>query len=330
MTLHCKVDHQTATLGKNGEDLPAQAEHFQGEYWFSADALRATITHREVVTDMFWKGSICRAVIRKNLRAGPGVAATVSSQASRHFSRCDPFDLGLLAINRPGSSQVVYLEDLVKIAADARHAGTVQEDGRMLEHLRIKLDATKDAGAESPAWDLDLYLDPATGYLIRRAVYRARGAGMDGYERHIAVTSFADGGNGLFFPQACAGYSQVNGSKDFRHATKVTDLQLNPQIDARRFQLTFPHNVLVTDAVKSATYHVDSAGNPITTPVSFRAGPPPPQNLPENISAYHTETSDVRRPGYTVAVLAVVTLVMIAAYVLVIRKIVLTRLDTEG
>lgn len=259
------------------------------QYWFSPERMRAKISEHNEDTDYLWENSVRQSVTRQGI-GGQEVSAGKHRYSHRHVMRCDPYFRGLLVFQVPNTIDCAPFEELVERAAKVTKVERKQVGGRELIVVQLFFDKGSKAYEEKA--NIYIYFDPNVNYLARKIAYT--------YPTHYweeEVLEFKEHKPGLYFPERCAGSSQILPSKTVGYEcnTRFTDIQINQPLPKDIFHFKYPQGVFLFDAIQGMQYQVDTEGNPISQPTPYGHEPPPP-GKDGDAQVFGTETHEEPRP----------------------------------
>lgn len=255
-TVACKVQLDI----RRPEDDPKKLFQFcKGDYFSSPDTIRARGVEETGSFDFIWNNSVRKMITT----IGDHSQANRMKIGSRFFHRCDPWFLGLLAVNLPGTIDRLPLGELLLKAEAPPKADFKKIDKKLFYVISIrfgKLAGLKN-GAETT---LEIHLDPSNNYLVRKANV----AFVNGSRREEEVIQFKEYQPGHYFPEKVV-------SKSINQAGKVTatiesvfsNIQINQPLPEDSFQFQFPPGILMNDHLTNSKYQADEEGNPLSDPI---------------------------------------------------------------
>lgn len=268
-TLTCSVSYDFQQFE------PPQSQPGSGRYWYSRDAIRLTAEDeylgQKESTDFVCKQGIYKGVTRKRSSHGEEqVGANLSASTDRHFHRLDPFTLGCLNVQLPGSIRDVPLATLIAAGKLDRADWTDLENQKC---VLIQLSWEKGPHPTLPAV-VELYLDPALNYLCRKTVLRFG----DYARREYLATEFKEFPGGVFFPIRIEQKLSQSGKPWGKSQAVISELKINVPLPTGIFELAFPNGIYVTDLIRNETYQADASGRRLgqTRPISSGKFTPPP------------------------------------------------------
>jgi len=167
-------------------------------------------------------------------------------------------------------------------------------------------------GLKDP-WDVEIYFDPTVNYLVKKTVYTIHG--KSDYVREDEITDFTECSPGLFFPRNAAGRSGAPENWTLTTKSVLSEIRVNQALPADTFRIRFPHNVIMTDAIRGTRYRIDSNGNRISeeTPYANVKSIPPPGVDPSD-DPPHVETREEPR-SWTRWILPISVAILVAGLI---------------
>jgi outer membrane lipoprotein-sorting protein len=285
----CRVRFTITSLGAGDK---SSTQSCSGQYWASANAVRAKIVEGDEALDYVWKDSVRQCLLTNSAGGTKAVAATRAGYASPHIHRCDAWLRGLLVISPPEDLSGLPLEQLASQSEGAPEVERKVVDGRPITALRLRFPPSKQP-ARAADWTIEVHLDPATNLLIRKVIYTAS-TKSGRFTRQEEVGQFKECAPGIYFPERVAGKSESGGKVTTTSETVFEDISINRPLPADTFVFRYPNGIHVTDSISNTSYRVDAAGNPTSKGVSLGTVPPVPSGLQE--SARGAETKEEPKP----------------------------------
>jgi hypothetical protein len=288
---HVKFE-QTIAKKPNFED------RFEGDFWISPAKMRMKYVEQGETWDTLVSHSVRTSIIA---RPGNEFSGTRLSMTRKHFHRCDPYVLGLLVTNVPGTIEYCFLEAL---GTKARRAPTATHEltgGRASVRLDFEFDWTKERLGE---WNAKMWLDPQYNYAVFKAQYEGK---LDGktIKRSEEVMAFSEVAPGIMFPTEIAGDSWSDSGRLSSWKCVMTAVRVNEPLPDTAFVQRFPNGLLMVDGIRNSAYRVDGVGQRIGPEKSLGDSTPPPPLAPSTAtnSDIGGSESEEQSPWGTIAVM---------------------------
>lgn len=311
-TCSCRVEF-TIKINRDGKE---STQSCSSRFWVSPEAMRAQVSDKGDETDYLWKDSVRQSVTHKLISGQKAVSADLQSYTQRHQLRSDPWVRGQLVLNVPATNEYYPFEELVQLATKVTKVMRDRLDGKETILVQLFFDRSTDK-PPSPSWDVEIHFDPSVNFLVRKKVYRMRGAG--GYSREEEIIQFKEWAPGLFFPERIEGRSQANGIQDTESLSQLSDIKVNDPLPDDIFRFRYPNGVFVADGIRGTEYRADAEGNRLSAETPLGRGQPPPQTESDP-SALRTETLEGPRSLTRWILPASVALLLLAGIAAIVRR----------
>jgi hypothetical protein len=156
----------------------------------------------------------------------------------------DTWRLGLLELPNLG----LPLYQLAEKPHQLRSIKLEKSGNAELYYLEILLDK---------AVRLEVWVDPQTNFLIRRAVRHSGNWRIEG-----RVLRFSEVEPSYFFPQEVEWHYDENGSRVVERRLQCQQIEINRELPAETFVMNYPDGISLSDAVQGTLYPIDRKGNP--------------------------------------------------------------------
>jgi hypothetical protein len=267
-TLHCRVSYS-----RRNDVSPSESPGpIKGEFWSSDKAVRLKVTQHGEELDHVWFGNLCKCIIRRKVDGREQIGAQVASFADRFFHpRADPYQIGILVLNLPGTADFLTVERLAERATGKLRVDEKLVEGRKIIAIEMVFEPSK---IQRDRWKLEVQFDPVVNFLVSRTIYTGF-LETGTLVRDESVQEFKEAAPGLFFPTRVVGRGEMSGKPWTSHVAEISDVEINRLLPGGIFDLRFPHGITMTDSIRGVTYRVDEMGNQISEAVRLGEVPPP-------------------------------------------------------
>jgi len=287
-TMSCRVNFAIQISDNKGSFTKQTCS---SEFWLSAQAIRAKIIEGDETYDYTWKDSVRMGLhTRSGERGGVELSANKAGYANRHLHRCDAWSRGLFVLTLPGT---IFEYPLEQLAAESQAPNRVERktvDGRPIVAI-VLVFPVSESPKRPEKWGVEVQLDPAVNYLVRKTIYTMTTATGAKYEREEEVIKFVEPLPGIYFPEKIVGHDGFDGKVRSTRETTISGIKINQPLPENIFQLRYPNGIYMTDSVTNTTYQIDADGRPTSGSAPLGTIPPPPAGKMEPTIA-PTETTE--------------------------------------
>jgi len=294
-TLSCKSKLVYNSLPNPGKQDSTQ--NTDGDFKFGRKNVRAKVIERNQYIDSVWTNGHVDSIIYM-ASGGQNRVRTCSRTAisNQHWSRCDPFRIGLLAACLPYEITAVGIERLLEKAHKATLKSALTDKGQPIEILTLFFETENKSSlgkTERLSSTIQIDFDPLTNNLAKKITYSDK---SNGPWLIMEVTQFKEFKNGIFFPVEGKITSIANGNPIDFFKVIISDVIVNEPFEDDAFSLSFPEGSLMVDELTKTSYRIDQFGNPISEQTVSSAQPPPP--IGKTLDSTYTEPSTEESPGW--------------------------------
>jgi hypothetical protein len=310
-TLSCRV-----TSVMKFEEAARPPQLCSGECWYTPDSIRLKTSEADGQHDILWTHNIRKSVSTRVRDGRKEVGAQLASFAEMHLhATADPFAVGLLSLNLPGTIKDAPFEGLVEKASRIGRIERRKAGGTNLVYVQLFFD--RSVKVKQP-WQVEVHLDAHVNYLVRKIVYIGT---LDNgiIRRESEVSDFRECAPGIFFPTKVSGRTDLDGKRWATQTAEILDIVVNRPLPQDVFEFRYPEGVILSDTIAGSTYRVDAQGNPISPAIPF-AGVPPPPAADGVAPAAGKETQDEPLPATRWILPVSVCLIIAGAMIAVVRR----------
>lgn len=255
-TIH--FNFESTTYLAEGKQETLRGEYWrEGKKWKVEQDDRTVIGHKErYVCD----GKTVRVLANSHI-GGKMTQTGCILPADRKSLVTDPWIMALMVVEfEPG--QVLPVKEAVE------RGMKVSDTKKVGENVVILFGISKG--------QIEVTLSPANNFLA--TVWSGWGTSSSRDNRgELRVTKMAEPTPGVFFPEEVDYTLYQSGKGRLYRRTRFAAIQINRELSANTFSLSFPRGILLSNRIREQVYRSDEQGEPIDKLVSTLLPPPSPQ-----------------------------------------------------
>jgi hypothetical protein len=229
------------------------SEVHRGEYWRDQDTVRVRQVEGDSLVDTLVGKEITRTLITaRGPRGQAGYQGSIAAKEGLH-TLVDAWYCGLCKL----SVDFLPLYDLLNRPWDRINESAVRQDGLEIYHVEFT----------RGSYRLEVWVDPAVNYLVRKAV-----AHSPGFREESTVLHFREVEPALFLPERIEHRFILDGKLSHTVTTLLQGIKVNHPLPSELFRLRFPAGTFVVDSVQGLSYVVDENEQPVGQPRKMEQG----------------------------------------------------------